>query len=41
MKAATTTILILGVLAGLTFGLGTYTFIYARGYSYLSSDPRA
>lgn len=26
---------------GITFGLGLYTFIYARGLSYLSSDPQA
>ncbi len=28
-------------LAGLAFGLGAYTFVYARGFSYFSSDPRA
>ncbi len=26
---------------GLLIGVGTYTFAYARGYSYLSDDPRA
>ncbi|HPJ37886.1 MAG TPA: cytochrome c nitrite reductase small subunit [Spirochaetota bacterium] len=26
---------------GIAFGLGVYTFIYARGLSYLSSDPEA
>lgn len=29
------------VLAGLAVGLGAYTFIYAKGYSYLSNDPAA
>jgi len=28
-------------LAGLAVGLGGYTFIYAKGYSYLSHDPAA
>ncbi|MBI4346234.1 MAG: cytochrome c nitrite reductase small subunit [Elusimicrobia bacterium] len=27
--------------AGLAAGLGLYTFVYAKGYSYLSSDPEA
>jgi cytochrome c nitrite reductase small subunit len=29
------------VLAGLAVGVGTYTFAYARGYSYLTNDPAA
>jgi cytochrome c nitrite reductase small subunit len=29
------------VLAGTAAGLGAYTFVYARGASYLSDDPRA
>ena len=28
-------------LVGLLAGIGTYTFVYARGYSYLTNDPRA
>jgi cytochrome c nitrite reductase small subunit len=28
-------------LLGAAGGLGAYTFVYARGYSYLSNDPRA
>ncbi|MBX3040383.1 MAG: cytochrome c nitrite reductase small subunit [Bdellovibrionaceae bacterium] len=28
-------------LFGLVIGLGSYSFIYARGYSYLSDDPKA
>src|SRR5262245_65666882 len=26
---------------GIAFGLGAYTFVYARGYSYLAHDPGA
>src|SRR6186997_2528485 len=26
---------------GVAFGLGTYTFAYARGWSYMTNDPRA
>ena len=31
----------LGIAVGLLLGVGGYTFIYARGYSYLTNDPRA
>ena len=34
-------ILIGAVLMGLTLGIGGYTFVYAKGYSYLSNDPEA
>lgn len=27
--------------AGTAAGIGAYTFLYAKGYSYLSNDPRA
>lgn len=30
-----------GVLAGLVMGIGGYTFIYAKGASYLTNDPAA
>lgn len=30
-----------GVLLGTTLGIGAYTFVYAEGGSYLSTDPRA
>jgi cytochrome c nitrite reductase small subunit len=40
MSGQTMSILILGVLAILA-GLGIYTFTYAEGFSYFSSDPRA
>ena len=29
------------LLAGAAVGLGTYTFVYAKGYSYLSNNPAA
>jgi cytochrome c nitrite reductase small subunit len=32
---------ILGVAAGLPLGVGLYTFVYARGASYLFDDPKA
>jgi cytochrome c nitrite reductase small subunit len=34
-------IILIGVMAGLVIGLGCYTFIYAKGYSYLTDDPSA
>ncbi len=33
--------LLLAVLVGVGLGVGVYTFWYARGYSYLTNDPRA
>ena len=32
--------IVLGVLIGSMVGLGLYTFVYAKGYSYLSNDPK-
>ena len=31
----------IAVLLGAAIGVGSYTFIYAKGYSYLSNDPAA
>lgn len=31
----------LAVVLGVLVGVGSYTFVYARGYSYLSDDPAA
>lgn len=28
-------------IAGIAIGLGSYTFLYAKGYSYLTNDPAA
>jgi hypothetical protein len=33
---ATRLITVAAVLVGLTVGIGAYTFVYARGYSYLT-----
>lgn len=33
--------LVAALLAGIVIGLGGYTFVYARGYSYLQNDPTA
>src|SRR5687768_13775722 len=33
--------ILLGLTLGLLSGVGGYTFIYARGASYLTNDPRA
>ena len=33
--------LVVGILLGLVIGLGFYTFIYSKGYSYLTNDPAA
>jgi len=41
MTAAARGPLALSVLAGLALGLGVYTFVYAQGFSYFSSNPSA
>ncbi len=33
--------LVVGVLLGLAVGVGAYTFVYAKGASYLTNDPAA
>lgn len=33
--------LVLALLVGVVIGVGGYAFVYAKGYSYLSNDPRA
>ncbi|MGD0037073.1 MAG: cytochrome c nitrite reductase small subunit [Bacteroidota bacterium] len=33
--------ILLGAAIGLAGGIGSYTFIYAKGYSYLTDDPAA
>ena len=33
--------IVIGALAGLAAGVGAYTFVYAKGYSYLTNDPAA
>jgi cytochrome c nitrite reductase small subunit len=39
--AARVAIIAVAVLVGGLAGLGGYTFVYAKGYSYLTNDPRA
>lgn len=41
MKTITILIMAVGVLSGIAAGLGGFTFIYARGASYLTNDPAA
>ena len=33
--------LVLTCLLGVPAGIGVFTFVYAKGFSYLSTDPRA
>ncbi|BCS35366.1 cytochrome c nitrite reductase small subunit [Luteitalea sp. TBR-22] len=33
--------LLLSALVGVVVGIGSYTFVYAKGYSYLTNDPAA
>ncbi len=41
MRGSTFAVIILGPLIGLAAGIGGYTFLYAKGASYLSNDPAA
>jgi cytochrome c nitrite reductase small subunit len=41
LPSVTKVALIIGALLGILFGLGAFTFDYAHGLSYLSSDPAA
>ena len=41
MRRAHVAVLGSAVLAGIAMGLGGYTFAYARGWSYLTDDPKA
>ena len=34
-------VMVVAISVGLLVGLGGYTFVYARGYSYLTNDPAA
>ena len=38
---ATRGLLLAAALVGVLVGLGSYTFLYAKGYSYLTNDPAA
>ena len=39
--AAPRAILLAAVLVGVLIGIGAYTFVYAKGYSYLTNDPQS
>jgi cytochrome c nitrite reductase small subunit len=41
MNISTRATLVVGLIVGAAVGLGMYTFVYARGYSYLTNDPNA
>ena len=41
MRSSTVSRAVLGVAIGLAIGIGGYTFIYAKGGSYLTNDPSA
>ena len=41
MTSRNTGAVVLGVVVGLAIGLGLYTFVYAKGYSYLTNSPEA
>jgi cytochrome c nitrite reductase small subunit len=41
MQRSSAVVVALAVLLGSVIGLGTYTFIYAKGYSYLTNNPAA
>jgi len=41
MRASQAAVVAAFVLLGVAGGLGAYTFVYARGWSYLTNDPRA
>ena len=34
-------VMAIAIAAGVAAGMGSYTFVYARGYSYLTNDPQA
>jgi cytochrome c nitrite reductase small subunit len=34
-------LIVIALIAGITTGVGAYTFVYARGYSYVTNDPLA
>ena len=40
-RLMTRVLLAAALLAGLSIGVGSYTFVYSRGYSYLTNDPGA
>lgn len=41
MSLRTVQLIIIGIAIGLAVGIGGYTFLYAKGYSYMTNDPGA
>ena len=41
MSLRTVQLIIIGIAIGLGAGIGGYTFLYAKGYSYMTNDPAA
>ena len=41
MKASQASIVIVMMVLGVALGLGSYTFAYARGWAYMTDDPKA
>ena len=41
MTKGTAIVILLGAVIGAAFGIGGYTFVYAKGGSYLTNDPAA
>jgi cytochrome c nitrite reductase small subunit len=41
MTSRTLLLLLIALFVGAAVGLGAYTFVYAKGYSYLTTDPAA
>ena len=41
MRSETLLLVVLGISVGLEIGIGGFTFVYAKGASYLTDDPRA
>lgn len=40
-KRVTVWAIVLGLVLGLAAGVGSFTFVYAKGYSYITNDPAA
>lgn len=41
MRTRQAALVVAAMLAGMAAGLGLYTFVYAKGYSYVTNDPAA
>ena len=39
INVQTIKLIIVGIAVGLALGIGIYTFVYAKGYSYMSNNP--